>query len=176
MSQIKVNSIVPVGGLPSGSNGGIIQVVNVAKTDTFTTTSTSPVDVTGMAATITPSSNSNKILVTVCCPTLSASGANGTYVNLLRGSTAIAVTTVGSGNLHDRSGWLGGAGGGISDNERKMTGGTISFLDSPATTSATTYKIQLSSSNSSYTSYFNRWGENIDNSCVSTITLMEVST
>ena len=35
MSQLKVNSIVPVGGLPSGSNGGIIQIRQVVKTDTF---------------------------------------------------------------------------------------------------------------------------------------------
>ena len=175
MSQLKVNSIVPVGGLPSGANGGIIQVINVIKTDTFTTTSTTPVDITGMTATITPSSTSNKILVVVDIGILSASGGNGTYVNLLRGSTAIAVTTIGSGNLHTRSGFTSGGGGGISDAPRKMTTGGINFLDSPSTTSATTYKCQMSTSNSSYTSYFNRWGENTDNASVSTITLMEVT-
>ena len=41
MSQLKVNSIVPVGGLPSGaSGGGIIQVVQAVKTNTASTTST----------------------------------------------------------------------------------------------------------------------------------------
>ena len=109
---------------------------------------------------------------------LSASGANGVYLVLLRGSTAIANTTIGSGNLHNRSGFTSGGGGegnSGSDGERKMTTGGISFLDTPNTTSATTYKVQLSSSNSSYTAYFNRWGENTDNASVSTITLMEVS-
>ena len=38
MSQIKVNSIVPAGGLPSGATaGGIIQVVQSVKTDDFST-------------------------------------------------------------------------------------------------------------------------------------------
>ena len=63
MSQLKVNSIVPVGGLSSGANGGIIQVVQSVKTDTFSTSSSSFTDITGLSATITPSSNSNKILV-----------------------------------------------------------------------------------------------------------------
>ena len=35
MSQIKVDSIVPSGGLPSGSSGGIVQIKSVTKTDTF---------------------------------------------------------------------------------------------------------------------------------------------
>ena len=35
MSQLKVNSIVPVGGLPAGATGGgIIQTVTLTKTDT----------------------------------------------------------------------------------------------------------------------------------------------
>ena len=63
MSQLKVNSIVPVGGLPSGANGGIIQTIQTVKTDTFSTNNSGFTDVTGLSATITPSSNSNKVLV-----------------------------------------------------------------------------------------------------------------
>ena len=64
MSQIKVNSIVPAGGLPAGANGGIIQVVQTVKSDTFTHTgNTSVTDVTGLNVSITPSSNSNKVLL-----------------------------------------------------------------------------------------------------------------
>ena len=66
MSQLKVNSIVPVGGLPAGaSGGGIIQVVQTVKSDTFseslganTNSSTNCIQVT-----ITPSSNSNNVLI-----------------------------------------------------------------------------------------------------------------
>ena len=54
MSQIKVNSIIPAGGLPAGSNGGIIQVKQTVKTDTFSSTTTgSDVDITGLSVSIT---------------------------------------------------------------------------------------------------------------------------
>ena len=177
-SELRVDKIIPVDGVPSGGGGGIIQIKNTIKTDSFTTSSTSSVDITGFSATITPKFSTSKILVCVDIGVLSASGANGVYLVLLRGSTAIANTTIGSGNLHNRSGFTSGGGGegnNGSDGERKMNTGGISFLDSPSTTSAVTYKCQLSTSNSSYTAYFNRWGENTDNASVSTITLMEVS-
>tara|TARA_B100000424_G_scaffold204014_1_gene161111 strand:+ start:171 stop:701 length:531 start_codon:yes stop_codon:yes gene_type:complete len=72
MSQLKVNSIVPVGGLPAGASaGGIIQTVTASTTTSvsqsyssegsFQTTITD----TGLSASITPSSNSSKILVMV---------------------------------------------------------------------------------------------------------------
>ena len=63
MSQIKVNSIVPAGGLPAGANGGIIQVVQTVKTDTFSQSSLADntfSNDTGVNVTITPSSNSIK--------------------------------------------------------------------------------------------------------------------
>ena len=48
------------------------------------------------------------------------------------------------------------------------------FLDSPNTTSATTYKVQMLASDSS-TGYFNQWGQNTDQGAVSTITAQEVA-
>ena len=51
--------------LASGVGRKILQVVQATKGDVFTTTSTSNVDVTGLSASITPASTSNKILVTV---------------------------------------------------------------------------------------------------------------
>ena len=64
MSQLKVNSIVPVGGLPAGATGGgIIQIVKSEKTDVVSsTTLNSFTDLTGANVTITPSSNSNNCL------------------------------------------------------------------------------------------------------------------
>ena len=64
MSQLKVDSIVPRGGLPSGSSGGIIQTKSTIKTDTSSYsvgnggTSSDVVTVT-----ITPQSASSKILI-----------------------------------------------------------------------------------------------------------------
>ena len=82
MSQLKVNSIVPVGGLPSGSNGGIIQVKQTIKKDVFTTSQyvgSGYTDLTGLSVAITPSSNSNKILVV----TQIYNGAANNAVNFL---------------------------------------------------------------------------------------------
>ena len=65
MSQLKVNSIVPAGGLPSGASGGIIQVVSTTRTDTFSESGIDEGEHSGAAisVTITPSSNSSKILI-----------------------------------------------------------------------------------------------------------------
>ena len=60
-SQIRVDSIVPTTGVPTGGGGGTVQCVQDVLTSTVTVTSTSFTDV-GLSATITPRSNSNKIL------------------------------------------------------------------------------------------------------------------
>ena len=138
MSQIKVNSIVPVGGLPSGANGGIIQVVQTIKDDVFTTTQSAGVEVaiTGLNATITPSSTSNKVMVIVSMQWFlfrEATETNGSF-KLLRGSTAIST--------HDNCIHI--EAGTTSQSRIISEGGyTIQRLDSPSTTSATTYKVQF---------------------------------
>lgn len=121
-----------------GSGQVPVQIVQTVKTDTFTTTSAMPtfVDVTGLSATITPTSSSNKVLVTV---TGIYGIGNPSYVlavNLVRGSTSIAIGDSRGSTTRCFAGTsIGGTGSGASF--------TVSFLDSPATTSATTYKVQL---------------------------------
>ena len=63
MSQLKVNSIIPVAGVVTGGGGGIVQTVQTVKTDTHYTSSTSYTDVTGLTVSITPTSNTSKILI-----------------------------------------------------------------------------------------------------------------
>ncbi|MDA9085881.1 hypothetical protein N9K12_03620 [Methylophilaceae bacterium] len=118
--------------------GKILQVVQNTKTDTFSSTSTLPstTEVTGGNATITPSSSSSKVLVMI-------SGAFGVSANnyavalqLKRGTTLITVgdqrgseTRASAGSPVDGTGWAQNF--------------NITFLDSPSTTSATTYKLFL---------------------------------
>ena len=171
MSQIKVNSIVPVGGLPSGANGGIIQTVSTTKTDTFSTSSTSFTDIPGLSVTITPSSNSSKILILVHC-TGNGNGSTRVSFRLLRGSTLI-----GAG---DANGSRPRTFGGIFAPNNDNTTETVStvHLDSPATTSATTYKVQVTQG-TGQTVYVNRSdsysNHQTHNSGTSSITVMEVS-
>ena len=128
MSQLKVNSIIPVGGVASGQAGGVIQTIQTFKGDTTTTNSTSFGDLAGMSATITPSSNSNKVLVRFTLH-LSSDTSPVILVNLLRGSTNIAQPTVTDTYNSTLQLWI---------DEEKMVTQTYEFLDSQATTSSTT--------------------------------------
>jgi len=170
MSQVRTNSLVPAGGLPAGaSGGGIIQIVSATKTDTFTTSTLSYVDVTGLSVTITPSSSSSKIWL---IGSMNASNtSNNVAFRFVRDSTAIA---------------LGDAAGsrprGTTCSLRTGDSGAIksynmNFVDSPSSTSAITYKIQVLTTES--TTHINRSVDD-DNSSTrprttSTITVMEVS-
>jgi len=155
---------------PIGGGGGkVLQVVSVTKVDTFTTTSTSYVDLTGLTATITPSSTGSKVLV-ISNISFCLSAAQTVVVQLLRGSTAIGGgTAVGSRPSAMASFYTGNM---LSTGD---LGG--SFLDSPASASAQTYKIQCRVS----TSGTLRINASLDDNDLtsrprtsSTITLMEI--
>ena len=164
MSQLKVNSIVPVGGLPSGSNGGIIQIVYAETTTKVSESGGSFVD-SGVTATITPSSNSSKILVVASMQWFlfrESTETSGDF-KLLRGSTAISTH---SSVIHIEAG--------VTSQSRIVSEGgyTIQRLDSPATTSATTYKVQFRTNHTGNAAQMDVSRENAP-SC---ITLYEVST
>ena len=180
MSQIKVNSIVPVGGLPAGaSGGGIIQCVQTVISDVKSYTSNAYVftDMPGFNCTITPSSNSSKVLIVVGIGAIQQEG--GTILGkVLRGSTDVGVGDA-AGNRQRCGFRMFGA---DAINANHCTSYQFSFLDSPATTSATTYKLQTSGgSSSSYPVYLNRAVNDADSSdnfrgrSTSTMTLYEVS-
>ena len=171
MSQLKVNSIIPVSGVPTGGGGGIIQIVSTTKTDTFSTSSSSMADITGLSVTITPSSNSSKILILVHC-TGNGNGSTRVSFRLMRGSTLI-----GAGDANqDRGRTFGGIFAPNNDNTTE-TVSTV-HLDSPATTSATTYKVQVTQG-TGQTVYVNRSdsysNHSTHNSGTSSITVMEVT-
>jgi hypothetical protein len=150
---------IPKAALPTGS---VLQVVSTTKTDTFTTASESYVDVTGFSASITPTSSTSKILVIVN----SYIGINNinAKINLVRGSTNIAQPASGANPSSA-----------IFRTGIQIAGSfNLSFLDSPATISSTTYKIQIKSSGGN-TTYINRADDDANNSGVSTITLLEIA-
>ena len=138
-SKLRVDSIVPVDGVPAGGGGGIIQVKQTVKTDVFSSESSSFTDITGMSVTITPKFSTSKVLIQV---SLSYGGEDNMYgaVNLLRGSTIVTQGDAGSGS-NTRATF--GLGGDNNNFQYKLVSATYTFLDSPATTSATTYKLQV---------------------------------
>ena len=158
----------------SQNPGMITQVLQAVKTDTFTTSSTSYVDITDLSVSITPSSTSNKVLVTMHVNLGHTTGVSG-FLRLVRDSTAISVA--------DSAGSRIACTVAMADdpNEEEINCYTATFLDSPSTTSATTYKVQLTTEASGNTGnvYVNRSGEDDDNNqqarVVSSITVMEVA-
>jgi hypothetical protein len=149
---------------------GVVQVKSTAKTDTFTTSSTSFVDVTSLSVSITPTSASNKILVLADLKLNGREGTNTAFARLMRDSTAIYIgDTAGSRTLASSAG-RGSAEG--------VQSATNMFLDSPNTTSATTYKVQISA-NTAQAIYVNQGHDDTDAATrgryASSITVMEVT-
>lgn len=157
---------------PNGGVGKILQVVSTAKTDTFTTTSQSLVDITGLSATITPSATSSKILALFNI----SIGSNGfPALVLLRGSTNIYK---GDASSNRYTAFFGGYLGTEPTGNNYNAAGQ--FLDSPSTTSATTYKFQTGVPHATgYTVYINRTVSDTDYNynfrTPSSITLIEVA-
>jgi len=141
---------------------GVVQVKNAGKATAFSTTSGTFVDVTDLTISITPTLNTNKILV-IMTVQLSNSGGDG-LVRLMRDSTAIGVSTVGS--------VLNGVGL-VTTSSYSLDTIALAFLDSPATTSATTYKVQAVANGG--TSYINRRPADTAFGGFSSITVMEVT-
>ena len=175
MSELRTNRIVPRDGLVSGANGGIIQVAVTQKSDVFTWGTTGDVAITGMSVSITPTRSDSKILVQVQI------GASGTY------NDAYPIFW----QLYKNGSQISGAkGSGTSGSTVKCasytknyvyytgTSTSFSFLDSPSTTSATTYQLYGQRHSSSGTAYFNATAQQINEryaESISTITAMEIS-
>lgn len=130
----QVAGVLPDANAPSGS---VIQVVQTVKTNAFTSvTKNAFTDIAGMSATITPTNAANKVLVTINATCSGQAGVSSALIRLMRGNTAICVgDSAGSRSPSSTISYQQDAG--QSDST------SISFLDYPATISATTYKIQF---------------------------------
>lgn len=145
-----------------GSGQVPVQIISTTKTDQFTTTSASFVDITGLSVTITPTSASNKVLV-ILSLSCSASGNRDGNFQILRNSTVVPAVGI--------TGPLINASNGAYINS--MLTMIQSFVDSPATTSAVTYKVQ--GNINADTLYVNRRALDTVFTGQSTITVMEIS-
>ncbi len=141
----------------------VVQVKSTTVTaSTFSTASATLVDITGLSVSITPTSASNLILVTAFVSCGLSSSTEIINLTLARGGTAIG----------------GGAGGtniGEARSSDRAYSFAMQFLDSPATTSATTYNVRTFAGAGGYTFYLNRRGSTDTYNGISTITVMEVT-
>ena len=183
---------VSVGGLPDGivdadmiaagavtsakrGAGGILQVVETRNTAEHSGTQTSYTDV--FSASITPASTSNKILI---IPQVAISHENNhaALARLVRQIGSGSFTAFGGGvgsqsNLDSNVWWN------IRNTIYNVAPYTVPYLDSPSTTSAVTYKVQIKTTSSSYPWAVNRTVNNSNNeynsTIASSITLVEVA-
>ena len=154
--------------MPSGS---VIQCLQDVKSDVFTTTSGTPVDVTGWSQAIT-TTGSNKVLVQVTCGVVSmATGGYSAEINLVRGSTTIAI-----GDTNGSRTRVTMASNGASNYD--LSSPSIIFLDSPGA-GTHTYKVQMATQDGTGTACLNQRGDDGDGAsyCVgtSTLTVMEIA-
>jgi hypothetical protein len=142
--------------LTSATAGSVLQVVSATYSTSTSTSGTTLVD-TGLSASITPTSSSSKILVLVTMNgLLNSSVANtGTKLAILRGSTNINTFAEYTCYIGSSVALIASAAG--------------NYLDSPSTTSSTTYKVQFARRDGSGTVYVQA------NSDSSTIVLMEIA-
>jgi hypothetical protein len=143
--------------------GTVLQVVSVTKADTFSTSSTSFVDVSGMSASITPRFASSKILVTI--NTYAGHTADGDILfNMVRDSTALSQ---GTGATFPSTFFA------RSTAAASVQSAVSIFLDSPNTTLTTNYKLQIRVLTN--TGFINRRGADLAFVPTSSITLMEIA-
>ena len=157
-----------------GVGGGkILQVVSTTKTDTFTSSSTTFTTVTGLTASITPSSTSSKILVMAQIASSGASNTVSAHFKVTRGGTDVYRGDAAG----DRTRAVYG-GFQTANSEGMVFAYPITFLDSPSSTSALTYQVETRIGTSGSIAV-NRSLQDTDNADrvrgASSITVMEVA-
>jgi len=136
----EIAAIPPLAGI--GSN-----VVQTVKTDIFSTTSGTFANVTGLSVAITPTFSTSKILV-ICQTHISNAegGANATHIRLSGGNSGSYVGNAASARIQAAASTMSASGLAMRFTQPETT---IVYLDSPATTSAVTYQLQMRTSNGS---------------------------
>jgi len=140
LTKINNNTLSAITGLPAGVGGKVLQVVQATKTDTqdFNLATGTLSDVTGLSASITPSSSSNKVLVMFTVHMGQNSGGSAmASINIDRGGSNIFIAdTTGSRSVSTSSVGID------MGSTYTLKIANQSYLDSPNTTSATTYKLR----------------------------------
>jgi hypothetical protein len=161
--------------------GAVLQTVQTTKADAYAvTTSSLWTDVVGFSASITPKFNNSKILIMIDLKGVGTAGASIIRSRIVRDSTPIYVGDT-SGSRPQATNQFYGGNTGSDGNFYTVgqLGGT--FLDSPATTGTTTYKVQIGGDGASgNVLYVNRTQQDrnaagVDGRFASSITLMEIA-
>lgn len=147
-----------------------IEAISVVKTDTASTTSSTYAAIPGISATITPNATTNKVRVTIVLQIGGTALARGNF-QVFRGATKVNTGAAASSRTQDSAIYY-------SPNVGSLGSVVIDFVDSPATTAATTYTVQWSSPDNVSTILINRTLTDTNSALfprtASNITLMEI--
>lgn len=151
-------------------SGKILQVIQTTKTDTFSTTSATYTDITGMSVSITPSATTSRIMI-IAQISAHAHNTTGPFT-LLRGSTEIFRADAAGSRTRATT-------ASAPDTAAvSLESSVVLYVDSPSTTSSTTYKIQTAAIDGGGTVFINRSQNDFDASNrprgASSIIVMEI--
>jgi hypothetical protein len=188
VSTLKVNNVEDLGADPVAVNGvlvksafpagTILQVVSATKTDTFSTTSTSYGDITGLTVTITPKSSTSRILLMADVKVSPQDIQNNSiYLRFDGGNSTTYIGESAGSRVQSASAAFGNSATfELSENSNQVG---INYVDSPATTSAVTYAVQIRQGGVAGIIYVNRAGIDTDSAArgrtASSLIAMEVA-
>ena len=157
-------------GLPAGT---VLQTLQTSKTDTFITSATSITDVTGLSVAITPKFSTSKILVRGY---INLGSSSASFISLLLSRDSTQIFQGDAASNRPRATAMSHQ----EDNQGIIDTCTPEFLDSPSSTSALTYKLQVRVGSGGGVAAVNRSARHSDESTydmvtASTITVMEIA-
>jgi hypothetical protein len=139
----------------TSQTGKVLQVISTQSQSAEISTSSSSYVTTGISASITPTSSSSKILILLSCTLDNQASGRQMVITFYRGATDLA-STRGTSQLY-------------SDGGRVQASGSCMYLDSPATTSSTTYTVYFRSTTGGNTVKF------ANDNTMTSFTLMEIA-
>ena len=154
MSTLKVNSIIPTAGVPTGGGGGITQIVTNTKDDTasFSASTSSPSSLESIFnISITPTSSGHKVLVKfiMTVGVNSSTAVTGALCRKIGGGSETILGLGAADGSRDRITF-----GTAVNNAHNISTLNIEFLDSPSTTSACKYYLKLDQMTGASTAYY----------------------
>ena len=174
MSTLKVNSIIPVAGVPTGGGGGIIQIKQATENSVISVSSSAAHDyqnLSQLAVSITPTTSTSKMLLILDIGMANTNTNDGVGFRFYNGSSHISEAS-GTGGANDGAAVYCYNGPSGANN---MISANAIHLHSPNTTSQVDYRIYWAvTSTTSMTRYLNQRNSNSHISC-SSFTVMEVS-
>ena len=151
-SELRVDKIMPVDGVPTGGGGGIVQMRQAFKTDTQSHNTATRVDISGLSITITPMFSTSKLWITgmvaighaadTCCNIFI--NANGSLIGGSNTANGGALSSQPQ-DVHTGIGYHY-----VADYEKyRIIPAHVNFLYSPGSTSVQTIKLQMSQTDTS---------------------------